>query len=154
MHKHLLTVLAVVMVALAATIVHADNAKLMEKEAERLVRINNEVLKELELKGTTGTVTISADVVRRDGKMNIRLERIETIPSPSAQTQELPQPPATGVAQGGDAMEKQVGESRDTLMQLLDEHPDALIIKLTPEEIRKIERCQNLTPSGGLIAVW
>lgn len=150
----LLTGLTVVMVALVATIVQADNAKLMEKEAERLVKINNEVLKELELKGTTGTVTISADVVRCDGKMNIRLQKIEAIPSSSMQTQALPQPPDTGVLHGAGTVERQAGESKETLMNLFDEHPDAIIIELTPEEIKKIERFQNLTPGGGLVVVW
>lgn len=149
-----LKVLAVIVFGLIATIVSADNAKLMEKEAERLVKINNEVLKELELKGTTGTVTISADVVRRDGKMNIRLQKIETKPTPSAQTQALPQPPSTGVLQGGDAVAKQVGASRDFLMTVMDEHPDAQIIELTQGEIKQLERFRDLTPVGGLVIVW
>jgi hypothetical protein len=64
-----------------AALAGADNARLMRKEADRLVALNSAVLKDHVRDGYCGQVRLQADVVRRDGALNVRIEHIEFAPS-------------------------------------------------------------------------
>lgn len=64
-----------------ACVAGADNARLMRKEASRLVALNSAVLKDRVRDGYCGQVRLQADVVRRDGALTVRIEHIEFAPS-------------------------------------------------------------------------
>lgn len=58
----------------------ADNVEMMRRHAEDLVELNERVVREIPDLPENSTVLMQADVLRRDGQSQVRIEHIQILP--------------------------------------------------------------------------
>lgn len=60
----------------------ADNTAMMSRQADHVIQINNEILKQLSGVPSNSQVSLSADVVQRNGKTELRIGTVDVGPAP------------------------------------------------------------------------
>lgn len=60
----------------------ADNTAMMSRQADHIIQINNDLLKQLSGVPSNSHVSLSADVVQRNGKTELRIGTVDVGPAP------------------------------------------------------------------------
>lgn len=147
--------------------VWAGNKILMEKEGKELVSINEQVIKELPNVQNNSQVKLEANVVQREGKTEIHIQRLSFAPgegdgkvknksaqpsAPAAKKSESAAKPEKAVAGGASAL------SSDDMKVKIDEmktaHPKLRFVEVDKAAVQTPELKESGKPGRAFIAIW
>ena len=167
-----------------ATPTLADNSAMMSRQADHVIQINNDLLKQLSGVPSNSHVSLSADVVQRNGKMELRIGTVDVGPAPAkgaapagAKASAIPEgkayqsktvqfgpvlpPQATGQPAPKKREEPPAApaplpeaEPVPTPAALASAHPGARVRVLSPQELEKLGWPEGAKPAGAAVVYW
>ena len=180
--SHLLA--ACLTLGLTAAPTLADNAAMMSRQADHVIQINNDLLKQLSGVPSNSHVSLSADVVQRNGKTELRIGTVDVGPAPAkgaapagAKAAAIPEGKAyqSETVQFGPVLPPQAtgqpaprkrdepptepaplpeAEAVPTPAALASAHPGARVRVLSPQELEKLGWPGGATPAGAAVVYW
>lgn len=127
----------------------ADNVEMMRRHAEDLVELNERVVREIPDLPENSTVLMQADVLRRDGQSQVRIEHIQVVPelAPADRVESTtPAGDANGHGDGTQAGSR--AESPDAT------DPTTQSRVLSAEEIRALDWGKRPLPARAVVVYW
>ncbi len=156
--------------ALFSSSAWAGNAVLMQEKAKELVSVNEQAIKELPGIQDNSRIKLEADIVRRDGKTEVHVQRLSIIPEPNAKITPANtkvrkrhiQPPVTSgrIETGGGASvaTKSNALTNEDVIAKVDElsvaHPSLHFVELSGAEAKAMNLESGGKPKKVFAAFW
>ncbi len=171
MMKHTIMAIATAIATLVSPLpVLAGNAKMMQQNAENLIKMNEQVIQELDTVVKDGRLTLQARIKQHpDGHRVIYLDHLEV--TSIEETEQvltsstgyktfinagaLPAAeefPTTGLTGGGSALGATTGWV--SFEKLVDTQPEAKVIELKGSSIESISHEMQIKPERGFFIYW